>query len=166
MGPSNRCSRTLPWLFCLLLCYGCATAFPFERLEAGMTVDAAREGFGMPEAIETGPGGLESCWSYYHEEQNWPGILFLFPHLPITFLVMPCFGCPWHSPYIWRSVVLLDFDEEKLVRWELVGPVRTTEWTLSTLHEPSRPMSSVTCFAEPPTCTSVRELRAWSLQRQ
>jgi len=131
-----------------------------------MTAEAAHASFGQPEAMETGPGGTESCWSYLHEERNWPGILFLFPHLPLTFLIMPYFGCPWHAPYIWRSLVLLDFEEEKLTRWEVVGPVRTTEWTLPTPQEPSRPMSSVTCFPDPPTCTSVRELREWSFQRQ
>ncbi len=38
---------------CLLICLACATPFPFEKLEKGMTTEAVRQEFGEPEAIST-----------------------------------------------------------------------------------------------------------------
>ena len=51
----------------LLICLACATPFPIESLEEGMTAETVRESFGAPEAIETNPEGMESSWTYVHE---------------------------------------------------------------------------------------------------
>ncbi len=76
---------------CLLLCLACATPFPFEKLEEGMTETAVRQAVGEPKAIHD-----EETWTYAHEEWNW----WL---LRIDY---------W--------VVVLRFEDEKLTRWILM----------------------------------------------
>ena len=66
---------------CLLLFLACATPFPIESLEEGMRTETVRESFGEPEAIKTEPGGVESSWTYPHEEQNW--FLTFHPFTPL-----------------------------------------------------------------------------------
>ena len=74
---------------CLLIGLACATTFPIESLEKGMTAETVRENFGAPEAIETTrvscatwPPAINTCivvdssWKYPHEEQHWPMLLF------------------------------------------------------------------------------------------
>ena len=51
---------------CLLVCLACATPFPVENLEKGMTAEAVRENFGASEAMGTEfpwPGRAESSWT-------------------------------------------------------------------------------------------------------
>ena len=38
---------------CLLVCLACATAFPIESLEKGMTMEQATEAFGEPSSTNT-----------------------------------------------------------------------------------------------------------------
>ena len=38
---------------CLLICLACATPFPFEKLEEGMTTEAVRQEFGEPDSTAT-----------------------------------------------------------------------------------------------------------------
>jgi hypothetical protein len=38
---------------CLLVCLACATAFPIESLEKGMTMELATEAFGEPSSTNT-----------------------------------------------------------------------------------------------------------------
>jgi hypothetical protein len=153
----------------VLICVSCATPFPFESLEEGMTVEAVRENFGEPEAMEAESGVTESCWSYVHEKQNWPGTLFLSWGLPLAVPLTAFVGCPWNAFYVERSMVLLDFEREKLIRWEVVGPI-TVEGEPP--HYRTRlgatpgdldyfifegDTSGTMCFPDPPTCKSVRE---------
>ena len=111
---------------CLLICLACATPFPTENLEEGMTMETVRKEFGAPEAIETGPDGTESSWTYVHEEkglQEWVNTL-----VPLTYFSIPlnvAFGDSWDYGYVLRGSVVLDFEEEKLARWiVLTGPRR------------------------------------------
>ena len=41
----------------LAICLACATPFPIDDLEEGMTTETARENFGAPEAITPWPRG-------------------------------------------------------------------------------------------------------------
>ena len=79
---------------CLLLFLACATPFPIESLEEGMRTETVRESFGEPEAIKTEPGGVESSWSYVHEQRFFLGTFLSFsvflPHCIIaTAVTMP-----------------------------------------------------------------------------
>ncbi len=77
---------------CLLICLVCATPFPVETLEEGMTHSAVRQAVGEPRFIA--PNGV---WIYTHEEQN-PG------------------------EGVVRSDVFLHFDDERLVQWQVTEP--------------------------------------------
>ena len=61
---------------CLLICLACATPFPLDDLEKGMTAEAVRAEFGEPES-ETKLGDVESSWTYVDEKPNW--VAFLNP---------------------------------------------------------------------------------------
>ena len=65
----DSAARAVLLIPCLLICVACATPFPLESLEEGMTTGTVRENFGEPEAISW-PGRAESSWRYVHEEQN------------------------------------------------------------------------------------------------
>jgi hypothetical protein len=157
----------------MLICLACATPFPFENLEEGMTVEAVRENFGEPEAMEGNSGVTESCWSYVHEKQHWPITLILPWMLPLTSPLAALTGCPWNHFYVMRSMVLLDFEEEKLIRWEVVKPIMVEWGTHPSVYPTNRgarpgdpdyivfqhPAGGVMCFTDPPTCKSVREQR-------
>ncbi len=45
---ANSLTRTLLLVPCLLICLACATPFPLENLEKGMTMEQATEAFGEP----------------------------------------------------------------------------------------------------------------------
>ena len=69
----------------LLICAACATPFPIEDLKEGMTMEAVRENFGEPKAEEADLwGGEKSCWTYWHEKQDWIATSLIIP----TFLVV------------------------------------------------------------------------------
>ena len=119
---------------CLLIGLACATPFPIESLEEGMTAETVREKFGEPEAIMTAwaapeltveisdsgadPGGSELSWNYVDEEQSW--ISFIFPQFILSIPIMAAIpDTPWDYWYIRRRQVLLHFDAEKLVRWNV-----------------------------------------------
>jgi hypothetical protein len=117
-------TRSLLLASSLLICLACATSFPIESLEEGMTTETVRESFGEPEFI----GKLRptvSFWTYPHEEKtlfNWVATFHpLVPLLiPLNHLVE---GEPWNEFYVTSMPVVLQFDEEKLVRWEVIEPV-------------------------------------------
>ena len=114
---------------CLLICLACATPFPIENLEEGMTTEAVRGEFGEPESIEPEPGGAESTWTYVHEERSdlfWPlTVMFstvFLPHCMVisawTLTVAGEFACI----AIDEKDVFLHFEGEKLARWHVIGP--------------------------------------------
>ena len=113
---------------CLLIWLACATPFPIESLEKGMTAETVRMKFGEPEAIETKPRDVESSWTYVHEEQAWfPTVIFsslVLPHCILFTALMPFYGGhPCFGQYVEEKPVVLHFEAEKLVRWEVLAPV-------------------------------------------
>ena len=108
---------------CLLICLACATPFPIEKLEEGMTYETVRENFGEPEAIETEPEGVGSSWTYVDEELLW----MLFLHAPFAIPICAAIpGTPWDYMVVNRRPILLHFEAEKLVRWN-VGEFNWTD---------------------------------------
>ena len=128
---------------CLLICLACVTPFPIEALEEGMTTEAVRENFGEPEAVETKTGDAESSWTYLHEGMD-PVPLLVGP-MPLRvavasitwgvllswlFALMDVVsddlttGLSWNFAYVSRAPVVLEFEEEKLVRWAVLGDIR------------------------------------------
>jgi hypothetical protein len=89
---ANSRSGVVLLIPCLLICLSCATPFPAEALEEGMTPLAIRQAVGEPRFIA--PNGV---WIYTHEEQN-PG------------------------EGVVRSDVFLHFDDERLVQWQVTEP--------------------------------------------
>jgi hypothetical protein len=94
-----------------------------------MTTQMVREKFGEPESVETGPGLLgDSCWRYVHEEQWWlPTLLPLA--WPVGLVLAPIFAAVpakrWDEMFVHWIPAFVHFKAEKLVYWELVGPVVT-----------------------------------------
>ena len=136
-------TRSLLLAPCLLICLACATPFPIESLEEGMSDGTVGESFGAPEAIKTKPGDVESSWTYPHEEQDWPltvlsSTVFL-PHCIILTAVTMPFGeehwCSAVIPTVGEGTVVLHFEAEKLVRWEVIEPVPVV-YSGSTYHDP------------------------------
>ena len=106
----------------LLICSACATPFPIEDLEEGMTYETVRENFGEPELIKNEPRGAESSWWFYeHEEkglEEWVNTL-----IPLSYISIPlnvAVGDSWDDGYVRRGSVVLDFEEERLVGWEVL----------------------------------------------
>jgi hypothetical protein len=104
-------------VLCLLVCLSCATPFPFDKLEEGLTVETLLTELGPPEAIETGSGDAGSCWCYHHEEQEW--VPTFFPLTPFLIPLFVVFGDSWDDAYVIRKPIVLHFEEEKLVRWDV-----------------------------------------------
>ncbi len=128
---------------CLLLCLACATPFPLDALEEGMTTETARGKFGVPEAIEAAPDGAESSWTYLHDELE--PLPLTFGPMPLRVAVASIWGVPlswffaftdlisdelsghnWNEVYVSRSPVVLRFEEEELVSWEVLPDIRQT----------------------------------------
>ncbi len=114
---------------CLLICLACATPFPLDSLEKGMTYETVRENFGEPESIETEPPfGVATFWTYAHEETFWQA--FLFPQFLLSIPI--CAAIPdvqWDCGYVSSRPLLLHFEEEKLARWEVIRPVYVDDFT-------------------------------------
>jgi hypothetical protein len=118
---------------CLLICLACATPFPVESLEKGMTAETVREKFGAPEATNlrwdiTSQGGrmlpvlTGESWTYTHEIQNW--VTTLTPLTPLFVPVLRLTGedeSRWDYLYVHRTPVVLHFRAENLISWN-VGP--------------------------------------------
>ena len=156
-------ARSILFAPCLLICLACATPFPIENLEEGMTTETVRENFGTPEAIETEPGGVESSWTYIHEElepypvtdQPMPGrvvvasiwgvpLLWWFAFVDLISddlrldcghamgrtLMAKCYltGENWNQVWVSRAPVVLQFEGEKLVRWEVLPDIRNFDF--------------------------------------
>ena len=109
----DSAARVVFLIPCLLICLACATPFPFEKLEEGLTVGTVLREFGPPEAIESGSGDAGPCWCYPHEKQMWTNTIFF----PITPFMIP-FMKTWSDAYFTREEVVLHFEEEKLVLWD------------------------------------------------
>ncbi len=118
---------------CLLICLACATPFPLDSLEKGMTYETVRENFGEPEAtgIEP-PYGVATFWTYPpHEETGW-GILIFPPGHTASMGMESRTGGSWGDAYvIEKPLVVLHFEDEKLVRWEVVKPAPIGEQSRS-----------------------------------
>ena len=132
---------------CLLIGLACATPFPIENLEPGMTAESLRENFGEPRSVgmwpvESEPGDLllsfdttTTSWTYVHEMQDWfstfiTSTVFL-PHCALLTAVTMPFGVDhdhWCSiggkgiPTVAEGTVVLYFEEENLVRWAVIEP--------------------------------------------
>ncbi len=117
---------------CLLICLACATPFPIENLEPGMTAETVREQFGAPEAVETERGGVGSSWTFVDEEFEIGTAIIGWPLAPL-FMAVSLFGdWEWDDPYMNTKDVVLHFRWESegptparysLVRWEVIRPV-------------------------------------------
>ena len=130
----NSLTRTVLLVPCLLICLSCATPFPIESLEKGMTAETARENFGAPEAIETKPEGVDTSWTYVDEKQMWQ--MFIFPQAIIAIPILALISdTPWDYLYVTRRTVLLHFEDERLARWN----VGEFSWTPSPASFSSRP---------------------------
>lgn len=131
----NFLTRTVLLVPCLLVCLACATPFPIEKLEEGMTKEIVRETFGEPvatDAVWDPPGApwawngtwtyeAKSSWTYPNEEQDWS-----FTYNPLTPLMIPLHvvvGELWKFDYVIIKPVVLHFEGEKLARWEVIEPV-------------------------------------------
>ncbi len=120
-------TRTVLLVPCLLICLACATPFPFDKLEEGMTAESVRKEFGAPkaeEAVFAWSGGATSCWTYWHEEQDWIATSLL----PFAWIIVipghalaP--GHTWDAWFLVRNSVFLHFQEEKLLYWEATEPI-------------------------------------------
>ena len=125
-----RPSRIIPFTAPLFLCVACATPFPVQNLEAGMTVETVRREFGAP--ADT----TQSSWTYVHEEQIWfdtflASSVFFPPCLLTTVVALP-FGVVEHwcdpvFPTVQKSPVVLHFEAEKLANWDVLDP-HTDTW--------------------------------------
>ncbi len=104
---------------CLLVCLACATPFPLDDLEKGMTAEAVRAEFGEPESING------SAWHYTDEEQDRVGTAFCFTiGLPGCILLTPfSLWCPGETGFSLMGVVerpvALYFESNKLDHWVL-----------------------------------------------
>ena len=88
-------TRTVLLFPCQLICFACATPFPVENLEEGMTQETVREKFGEPEETESAQPG-KSSWIYTNEEQDW--FFTLFPLSPVmTLMIAAMPGVPWDA---------------------------------------------------------------------
>jgi hypothetical protein len=107
----------------LLVCLACATPFPLDRLEEGMTTKTVRQEFGEPVETHVDRRGRE-IWQYAHEEQEWFTTIALhtvfLPHCALgALIVYPIAGEPLCQPYD-KYAVILRFEDEKLMRWILM----------------------------------------------
>jgi hypothetical protein len=138
---------------CLLIGLACATSFPIESLEEGMTAEMVRERFGAAEAMESKLEGVESAWTYLHEELD--PIPLTFGPMPLRVAVASIWGVPlfwgfalldvmsdelegenWNHVYISRAPVVLQFEEEKLAQWEVLPDIRDSLNTGSSYYYP------------------------------
>jgi hypothetical protein len=174
-------ARSFLLLPCLLICLACATPFPIANLKEGMTTETVREKFGAPTEADLS-GDAKSCWTYWHEEREWcsdpPSALWLldlllFPAMILSIPVNAALpGVPWDLVYVTRKPVLLDFEEEKLVRWETIEPTESgwecsrplfaKRFNQTTGQYEDDPFPQEECgpvviaFPDPPTCTLIR----------
>ena len=120
----NSVTRVVLPVPCLLICLACATPFPFEKLDKGMTTEAAREKFGAPERI-TARQGKRVRWCYEHEEKPWNYWVATF--FPLTYIAIPLHialvGGRWDDLFVEKKPVVLDFEGEKLVRLDVYEPL-------------------------------------------
>ena len=114
---------------CLLICLACATPFPLDNLEEGMTYETVRENFGEPEAFGVDPpfdASAGTFWTYVHEEQDW--FLTFHPFVQLFSLVLrfippsPEVYDRWNFGYVNGMPVVLHFEDEKLAHWEVIRP--------------------------------------------
>jgi hypothetical protein len=175
----NSVTRTVLLVPCLLVCLACATPFPIEQLEPGITMSTVQEKFGPSAAAET------DCLSYRHEKQDW---FFTFhPLVPLFIPITVAFeGMTWseaaHSIYIHDRMLLIDFEEGQLSGSEIIKPVSDGySCTPSTYGpDPVNPggmwvwsgggcSNTYAPWPDPPTCTAVRDLyerlEAWRANR-
>lgn len=99
---------------CLLVCLACASPFPVEDLEEGMTEEEARQVFGEPRNIRD-----DKAWVYTDEEQRW----FMIPFFPVALIAGPVIALleddlsEWDVFFVSKQPVYLHFEGEKLARW-------------------------------------------------
>jgi hypothetical protein len=89
---ANSVTRATPLILCLLVCISCATPFPVENLEFGMTAKEVRESVGEPRFIHR-----DQTWIYTHEEWSWDEF------------------------YVVKKEAFLHFDRGLLTGWQVDG---------------------------------------------
>ena len=105
----NSVTRVVLLAPCLLICLACATPFPIENVQEGMTTEMVRETFGQPESIQVLSGNTVSGrWCYLTEEQLWP--MTFFPLSPLLTLVQLPFAAVlpnvrWDDVYVGKREV-------------------------------------------------------------
>ncbi len=107
---------------CLLICLSCATPFPVENLEEGMTPEAVLERFGEPRTMEANPVGSDSYWTYANRELEVGAVILGWPWAPLFVAVSWLPNFEWDDPYMSSSEVMLRFEGEKLARWDVSHP--------------------------------------------
>jgi hypothetical protein len=110
---------------CLLICLACATPFPIESLEEGMTVETVREKFGEPVAIGVDPpfdASAGTFWAYMDQKLVISAVIIGWPWAPLFVAVSWLPNFEWNDPYMSTSDVVLHFEQEKLARWEVIEP--------------------------------------------
>ncbi len=123
---------------CLLVCLACATPFPIEKLETGMTMETVREKFGAP--VETCSLDAKSSWIYLHEELDPTPVSVgpmslrvaasslwgvpLFWSCPMHGVLTEVAGATWDCWYVGRNPVVISFEEKKIVHWETLPDLR------------------------------------------
>jgi len=116
----RRIARAAFLIPCLLICLACATPFPIENLEMGMTTREVRESVGEPRFNHR-----DQTWIYTHEEwrSRWflPPSPFFFAGLisiPVN-AVWP--NTSWDAQYVVEKEAFLHFEEGLLIGWQVDG---------------------------------------------
>ena len=105
-------TRSLLLALCLAICLACATPFPIESLEEGMTAETVRENFGAP--IKTKRGG-PLVWTTHGWEDELS--VSTWTYFPEKFF-----------PVFWSAGnrVVLYFEDERLAHWEVIEPIHSS----------------------------------------
>jgi len=127
----------------LLLGLACATPFPIQNLEKGMTVGEIRAEFGEPRVTEEGPSQGSYSWTYVHQAYD-PipltegpmavrtaaasifGVAFTWG-FALFDLLFHDLDMAWNLTFVSLEPVVLEFEDEKLVAWELLPDLRGTQ---------------------------------------
>ncbi len=145
---SNSLTGVVLLIPCLLIGLACATPFPIENLEKGMTAETVREKFGAPESVETEPGGVGSSWTYVDEELDPDRASFGWFLAPFFAAVSVFSDWEWDDPYMRTKDVVLHFRWESegptparysLAGWEVIRPVFISGYAYSPAWQQQQP---------------------------
>ena len=88
-----------------------------------MTAENVQETFGAPESVGNEPPyGVGTFWTYPHEKTDWG--MFIFPQVLLSIPILAVWpGRSWDESYVKEIPLVLHFEDEKLVRWQVTEPV-------------------------------------------